>query len=396
MKTNGRASTARPAIGVLGRAALIAFATMSGVANSTLSPILPQIEREFGAAQGHVTVTMVLTVLGLGVLIGSPLGGWLADRLGHRRVMVASALLYGLAGCAVMFAGTLEQAVLGRLVVGIALGSMGAAAFSVIGDYWDEAGRNFWSGMIPSVGALAGMALSIVAGEMADAAWRSSFLIYGVGFIAALLALVGIPGRAATTRERSATATGIPLHVLPSILGFGLIVGSIATGTSAYLPHRLVDVGIVSSSGRAIAALSGAATVVLTGFAYGRIRRLISLDLAFVFGAACSGFGLLIMAYAPTAPMVSFGMAIEGVGIGVLMPSLMVYAIGLSDESNRGRVIGLMKGAIFGGPFLVQFALDPIRLHAGASAALAILSASGGVLALWFAVRWLGRRPKLA
>jgi len=380
-------------IGVMGRAALIAFATMSGVANSTLSPILPQIEREFGAAHGHVSVTMVLTVLGLGVLIGSPLGGWLADRLGHRRVMVASALVYGLAGCGVMFAGTLEHAVLGRLIVGIALGSMGAAAFSVIGDYWDEAGRNFWSGMIPSVGALAGMALSVVAGEMADSAWRSSFLIYAVGFIAAVLALAGIPGKVAAPRGHSAPATGIPLHVLPAILGFGLIVGSIATGTSAYLPHRLVEVGIVSSSGRAIAALSGAATVVITGFAYGRIRRRASLDLAFVLGAACSGLGLLIMAYGPSAAIVSFGMAIEGVGIGVLMPSLMVYAIGLSDESNRGRMIGLMKGAIFGGPFLVQFALDPIRLSAGASAALAILSASGGVLAIWFAARWLGRRP---
>jgi len=383
-------------LGLTGRAALIAFATMSGVANSTLSPILPQIEREFGAASGHVTVTMVLTILGLGVLIGSPLGGWLGDRLGHRRVMFASGLLYGLAGCGILFAATPEQAVLGRLIVGIALGSMGAAAFSVIGDYWDEAGRNFWSGVIPSVGALAGMALSIVAGSLADTAWRTSFLIYAVGFVAAALALAGIPEKPATARGRAAAASGIPARLLPSILGFGLIVGSIATGTSAYLPHRLVDVGVATSSGRAIVALSGAATVVLTGFAYGRIRRLISLDLAFVFGAACSGFGLLIMAYAPTAPMVAGGMAIEGVGIGVLMPSLMVYAIGLSDESNRGRVIGLMKGAIFGGPFLVQFVLDPFRLHAGASAALAILSASGAVLALWFAVRWLGRRPKLA
>jgi len=384
-------------LGLTGRAALIAFATMSGVANSTLSPILPQIEREFGAASGHVTVTMVLTVLGLGVLIGSPLGGWLGDRLGHRRVMFVSGLFYGLAGCGILFAATLEQAVLGRLIVGIALGSMGAAAFSVIGDYWDEAGRNFWSGVIPSVGALAGMALSIVAGSLADTAWRTSFLIYAVGFVAAALALAGIPEKpAATARGRAAAASGIPVRLLPSILGFGLIVGSIATGTSAYLPHRLVDVGVATSSGRAIVALSGAATVVLTGFAYGRIRRLISLDLAFIFGAACSGFGLLIMAYAPTAPMVAGGMAIEGLGIGVLMPSLMVYAIGLSDESNRGRVIGLMKGAIFGGPFLVQFALDPVRLHAGASAALAILSASGAVLALWFAARWLGRRPKLA
>lgn len=384
-------------IGTLGRAALIAFGVMGGVANGTLSPILPQIEHEFGTGSGQVTVTMALTILGLGVLIGSPLGGWLADKIGRRAVMICCGLIFGVAGCGIMFAGSLEQVILGRLASGIALGAMGAAAYAVIGDAWDERGRNLWSGLVTACGSLAGMALSIVAGMLADTAWRTSFLIYAVGFVAAALALAGIAGgRRVATAKSTGGLLGIPLRLMPAILGFGLIAGSIATGTAAYLPHRMVEVGLLSSSGRAVASLSGAGTVVIVGLAYGWIRRFVSLDLAFVLAASGSGLGLLVMAFGPTPLAVSFGLGIEGLGIGLLIPSLMIYAIELSDETNRGRVIGVMKGAVFGGPFLVQFLLDPIRLRAGASPVLAILAASAGVMAVYFLTRWMGRRRGLS
>lgn len=379
-------------IGLFGRATLIAFGAMSGVANSTLPPILPQIEQEFGTLQGNVTVTMILTILGPGVLIGSLLGGWLSDRSSRRLVMVTSALIYAIAGCGIMFAEMLEHVIVGRLILGVALGAMGAAAFTVIGDYWDETGRNFWSGMVPAVGALAGMGLSVVAGKMADTDWRTSFVIYAVGFVAAGLTLAGIPRKPGRQTGQSTPAKAVPRQLLPKILGFGLIVGSIATGTAAYLPHRLVEVGLDSSSGRAIASLAGAATVVAISFFYGKIRGVVSLDLAFLLGAISSGLGLMVMALGSTPFAVSFGMAVEGLGIGLLMPSLIVYAIERSEEGNRGRVVGLMKGAVFGGPFLVQFVLDPIRIGGGASPVLAILAASAGVLTLYFAARCMMQR----
>lgn len=389
------ATGATSRIGLLGCAALLAFGAMSGVANGTLPPILPQIEREFGTISGSVTVTMALTILGLGVLIGSPLGGWLADRYGRRRVMVACAVIYSVAGCGIMFAGELIHVIAGRLVLGVALGAMGAATFAVIGDNWDTRGRNFWSGAVTGFGALAGMSLSIVGAALADVAWRSSFLIYGVGFFAAALTLAGIAGARGGGTASSAAAAGFPMRLLPAILVFGLVAGSIATGTAAYLPHRMVDVGLTSASGRAIASLSGAGTVVIVSLGYGWIRRFVSLDAAFILAAAFSGVGLLIMAFGPTPLLVSFGLGVEGIGIGLMMPSLMIYAINLSDEENRGRVVGVMKGAVFGGPFLVQFVLDPVRLQAGAAAVLVILALSAAGMALYFGVRW-GVRARLS
>ena len=381
--------------GWLGKAALILTGAMSGVGNGTLSPILPQIETEFGQTGGAVTVTMALTVFGLGILLGSLIGGWLADRIGRRAVMVGAGVLFGLAGCGVMFAGALEHVVLGRFGAGIASGAMGAAAFAVIGDSWDEAGRNLWSGLVTALGAFAAMTLSIVASAIADNGWRDSFIIYAIGFFAAACALTGIVG---LRRGREAQVHGtIPLSIVPGLVVFGLIAGGIATGTAAYLPHRFVEAGLTTSTDRAIYSLSGAATVMIVSFAYGWIRRFIGLETAFVGAAVLSCAGLTLMAFGQSPVLISAGLGLEGMGLGLLIPSLMIYAINLSTPDNRGRMVGLVKGAVFGGPFLIQFALDPIRLAQGAPAVLLILAAGAAGLAVWFAVKAVrARQPQLA
>ena len=385
--------TTRP--GPIGIAALMLAGTMSGVGNGTLSAILPQIEGEFGAGRGAVTVTMALTVFGLGILVGSLAGGWLADRIGRRAVMVGAGLLFGVSGCGVMLADELWHVVAGRLGAGLASGAMGAAAFAVVGDGWDEKGRNLWTGLITAFAAMSGMTLSLIASALADAAWRNSFVIYGVGFLAAACALIGIArGRIG---ESSDAKGSIPLSVVPGLMLFGLAAGAIGTGTAAYLPHRMVEAGVATSSERALYMLSGAATVMLVSFAYGWIRRFIGLETAFVGAAAFSCAGLTLMALGPTPVLISTGLGLEGVGLGLLMPSLIVYAINRSNEDNRGRMIGLVKGAVFGGPFLIQFALDPIRVAEGASPVLLILATGAAGLAAWFAVQALrARAPQLA
>lgn len=384
--------TPRPP-GALGKAALLLGVAMSGVGNGTLSAILPQIEGEFGPGSGLVTMTMALTVFGLGVLIGSLAGGWLADRIGRRTVMVGAGVLFGVAGCGVIFAGALSHVILGRLGAGIASGAMGAAVFALIGDAWDEKGRNLWTGLATAFASMSGMALSLVASAIADQAWRGSFVIYAVGFFAAGCALAGIaPGRHATNEKQKGA---IPLRVVPGLLLFGLVAGAIGTGTAAYLPHRMVEAGVVTSSGRAIYMLSGAATVMLVSLAYGWIRRFLSLETAFLGAALFSCAGLVLMALGQSPVLISTGLGLEGIGLGLLMPSLIIYAINRSDENNRGRMIGLVKGAVFGGPFAIQFALDPIRLANGAGPVLLILATGAAGLAVWFARQALRARAQI-
>ena len=386
-------SSTRP--GLIGIVALLLAGTMSGVGNGTLSAILPQIEGEFGPGSGAVTITTALTVFGLGILIGSLIGGWLADRIGRRAVMVGAGLLFGVSGCGVIFADELWHVVAGRLGAGFSSGAMGAAAFAVIGDGWDEKGRNLWTGLVTAFAAMSGMALSLVASAIADDGWRNSFVVYGVGFLAAICALIGIArGRIGGSNQKHGS---IPLSVVPGLMVFGLLAGGIATGTAAYLPHRMVEAGVATSSDRAIYMLSGAATVMLVSFAYGWIRRFISLETAFVGAAAFSCAGLALMALGQSPALISTGLGLEGIGLGLLMPSLIIYAINRSHEDNRGRMIGLVKGAVFGGPFLIQFALDPIRVAQGASPVLLILAVGAAALAGWFAVQALrARAPQLA
>ncbi|MEM8695986.1 MAG: MFS transporter [Pseudomonadota bacterium] len=376
--------------GAVGKAALILTGAMGGVGSGTLSAILPAIEGEFGPGSGFVTITMTLTILGMGMLIGSLIGGWAADRLGRRVVMIFAGLLFGIGGCGIMLADSLADVVIGRLVAGMAFGAMSSAAFAVIGDSWDEDGRNKWTGMLTGLGAVAGMVLSILAAVLADISWRSSFIIYAIGIAAALCALVGIKGKA---RVQELEHGKLPLGIVPGLVIFGLIAGAIAIGTAAYLPHRFVEVGVETNSARALFMLSGAVTVMVVSLCYGAIRKFLSLEVAFVIAALLSCLGLTMMALMETPWLISLGLAIEGIGLGLLVPSLTIYAINHSTEANRGRMIGLVKGAFYAGPFLFQFALDPLRLREGAGAVLLVLAGSAILLALWCGWKALRARP---
>ena len=376
------AAPVAPKPGLIGKIALLLTGAMSGIANGTLAPILPEIENEFGAGSGFTTITMTLTITGLGILLGSLLGGWAADKIGRRFVMVVSGALFAIGGCGVMLAGSLLDVIIGRLIAGAALGAMGAAAFAVIGDCWDEHGRNVWSGLLGGLGAGAAIVFSVAAGIIADDSWRASFIIYAIGLIAAACALLGI---VSSTKVGEKTDEGrIPMSILPGLLIFGLLAGAISTGTAAYLPHRFVETGVDTSTLRALLGLPAAVTVTIVSFSYGFFRKFISLEMAFILAATLSCIGLLIMALGESPYVVSAGLGLEGVGLGLLMPSLVIYAINKSNEDNRGRMIGLVKGSVFAGPFLIQFGLDPLRMAEGTGAVMLTLAASAAALAGWF------------
>jgi MFS transporter, SP family, arabinose:H+ symporter len=63
-----------------------------------------------------------------GCILGASVGGWLSDRFGRRRVLMLSALLFGLSAFAAALAQTLPQFVCGRFVGGIAIGAASVLA----------------------------------------------------------------------------------------------------------------------------------------------------------------------------------------------------------------------------------------------------------------------------
>src|SRR5262245_20069924 len=91
--------------------ATVAAAAMLSPLNTSMFPIaLPDLQREFSTSVS--ASTWLLTVFALVSAVGHPLAGYLADRLGPRRVLLAGLVVTGLsaliAACAATFSLPLE------------------------------------------------------------------------------------------------------------------------------------------------------------------------------------------------------------------------------------------------------------------------------------------------
>ena len=80
-------------------AALSVAATLHAMAFSSVSVVLPQMQGSLSAAPDQIS--WVLTLAVVGAVVATPLSGWLADRLGWRRVLFITMLAY--AACWVVF-----------------------------------------------------------------------------------------------------------------------------------------------------------------------------------------------------------------------------------------------------------------------------------------------------
>ena len=81
--------------------ALLMAASLTTMANATISPALPGIERLFGADPNAAMLTRLLVPApSLAVAISAPVIGLVADRLGRRMLLLAGTILFVLSGCA--------------------------------------------------------------------------------------------------------------------------------------------------------------------------------------------------------------------------------------------------------------------------------------------------------
>jgi MFS family permease len=132
------------------------------------------------------------------------------------------------------------------------------------------------------------------------------------------------------------------------LAAFGLIMGCITYLQLIYAPFVLADMGagpkLVS-----FAMLGDAVTGILTSLLFGRFRRYISASSTFVLAFIATGVGGIVVSHASDYIGVAIGLAVTGLGVGWLMPNLMLLVGNRTGREEQGRAAGLVKGANYMG-----------------------------------------------
>src|SRR3712207_824044 len=164
--------------------ALLTAASLTTMANATISPALPGLERLFaGDPAAAMLVRLLVPAPSISVAVFAPFAGLVADRYGRRRMLLAGVILFVIAGCAGLFLPDLRTIFATRLVLGLAVALIMTAQTALIGDYFTANDRSALSGLQISARNFGGLVFISLAGWIAAISPRLPFVIYGVAAV---------------------------------------------------------------------------------------------------------------------------------------------------------------------------------------------------------------------
>lgn len=342
---------------------LLFVATLTIMAGTTVAPSLPAIEHTFAGTE-HVALLsrMVLTLPAIFVAMSAPIAGILADRFGRKKLLVISMVLYGLSGMSGLLADNLFFLLLGRAVLGLAIGGIMTVGTTLAGDYFTGTERESYLGLQQAFTQFGGVAFVVTGGILADIHWRVPFAIYAASFLIlpAVLAFLSEPAKKTAPSGSPAKAvvsanwSQVLLLALATYL-INVLFYTVPSQLPFFLQH--LDVNSASAIGYAIGTFNLAGALVAMSF--GLLRSRLAVPGILAGGLALMATGFLMLAQASGMASALVALCVLGTGLGVVMPSIMSLTIKIAPPALRGRIAGLVTASMFLGHFTSPLASQP-------------------------------------
>jgi MFS family permease len=343
-------ATASPLRGIT----LIFVGLMPVLALAGLVPDLPQLFQQF-ASEPHreLLVPMIITVPSLCVALFSGFAGAIADRWGRRRLLLVSLLAFAALGTIPLLFSSLVAIIASRVVVGIAEAAILTCGNALLGDYYNEQDRRKWLGYQNMFGALFGSATILAGGFLASWHWRGPFLLYLFGFIVFVMAFISCPEpERITTKDASRAAPAdFPWRTVAVVCSVTLALSLIYYVQAVQHGRIFGDMGANSPARISILVTLASMGTILGGYLFKRFPAA-SMQSLIAFSLLAYGIAYIGVAWAPN---VNIGLPLDAlgqVGGGILLPTLIAWALGKYAFEHRGRGMGLWGGAFFLGAFV--------------------------------------------
>lgn len=350
---------------------LLVASTLTIMVDTAISPALPAIKSHFaGVNNADFWVRLVLVFPSVFVALGAPIIGVFIDRIGRKPILTVSTVLYGLGGGAGYVLDTIPTLLASRAVLGIGAAGVFVTVTTLISDYFPTEERRDtvfgWQGSFMTFG---GVVFLVIGGMLARLGWRVPFLIY-----ASALALVPLIVLVLYEPERTDDAAGtlaadesirqligrLPLGTLALIYAIALIGNVVFFLVPVEIPFYVTKVLNAGSVLTGIAVATTALFAALISTQYTRIRDRLDIVpiVAIMFAIMGIGFGIVSFGY--SVWMILLGLAVTGVGVGLLVPNMNAWIAIDVPEDVRGRAFGGLTSALFLGQFLSPLISSPV------------------------------------
>jgi MFS family permease len=375
---------------------LLLASSLTVMSGATVSPSLPAMKQHFEDAIADpdlrtTLVKLVITLPALFIVIGSPIAGLVVDRFGRKSLLLLTAILYGFAGSSGLFLESLPAILVGRAILGLSVAGVMVSATTLIADYYSGSARAAFMGLQSGFMGLGGVLFLTLGGALAQQNWHYPFGIYLFAWLIVPLIILFIlePERGTPSHPQVGAGTenpSMPIGVMVIVYGLTTLSQIAFYLVPVQLPFFLENLvqALPSQSGMAIALCTLFSAI--ASVTYGKLKRRMEFVtfLPMIFGFM--GIGYLLIGQSSSWLQVLTGLAVSGMGLGILMPNMTVWLSTAVPDTMRGRALGGLSTAMFLGQFLSPIVTQPLTKTLGLGGGYAI---TGGVLvlvALGFAV----------
>ncbi len=325
----------------------------------------------------------------IGLLPGAFFGGWVADRIGRKKILVSSVLLFGLFSLSTAFVDSYSSLLLVRFLTGLGLGAALPNLIALCAEAVSERNR----GTAISVmycGVPLGGALAAVVAMFSSEHWQTTFIIGGLAPLLAVPLMILLLPESSAFRQQRDTPHGARPSTGQALFGEGRARTTLALWLSYFftltvmymllnwLPSLLLEQGFSKPQAGMVQMLfniGGALGSLLGGVLLDRCNA-VNVVLSVYAGllAALAGVGLSV----GIVPMAIAGFA---AGLFVMAAQLVLYASAPPSYPTSVRATGVGAAVAVGrlGSVAGPLAAGQL-LAAGAGTAGVLLATSPGVV----------------
>jgi MFS family permease len=362
-----------------------------GVTFTAFMAALPLMARDLGD-RGPFIAQMTMALASLGLMCGSIVSGWILEKSGTRVTLLASMLIFALAGAAGLVLRDPWLLLASRFILGFASACMTTTCLWGIAAEYAGDRRARTLGISAAVSNVTSLTSTVLGGYLAQhGGWRLTFVQYAVfGLIACVLAFASVR-QVRPERERAGAAIQPYLMRLLPFYLLTVLLFAVMFMASTQFAFILDEGGIRNPSTRSL--FMGATTVIgaLTSFCYGPLQQRLSVLGTFTFGLVCMALAGAAISRGIGPVYLVLGAALMGIYTGVLGPYIYHVVSEHTDAYSRSRAIGLLSAFGYLGGFLNPVVFAPMSDAIGLHKVFLIVACVMAMLSLGTATRLIRR-----
>ena len=368
---------------------ILASATLTVMAGAIISPILNPMTEGLGVGPGMARV--IITTHSIFVAFSSPFFGVLIDRIGPKQPLTLGLVLYGISGGVGLFINNYWLLLCSRALLGIGTAAIFTSITLLIFDLYEQGARRnkimSWRASSQSVG---GIIWPLLGGFVGTYSWHFPFGVYFVSIPVSLLVLLYIPqvkrDLSIPTADKEKTVLGL-LRENPTLFvtyGLSFLNMVLLYAFVVFLPAVLKQLGVMSTFYVGLFISTIGIVAGISAPMYAMIRAKLSYKSIVTMSFTLWAASFIILSQASTTWFVLISIALFGIGQGILMPAVQLWAGEMVPASFRGRITSYLGTFGLVGQFLSPIILSQMESSLGLNSVFLVVGITCAVLLVLF------------